>query len=291
MAPDRNGGIRHVFSVDVEEYYQVEAFSGVISRKDWNRFPSRVEESTGRLLEILSECGVRGTFFVLGCLAEKCPALLNRISAAGHEIASHGYDHTMIHMLTPASFREDVRKSKRILEDAAGIPVKGYRAPTFSITEKTSWAYGILLEEGYAYSSSVFPILHDRYGWVSFGDLPRNMTGDGKEPFWELPLSVEPVGPVKIPFGGGGYLRLYPLALTKALFRRAERLGKRCIVYVHPWELDTEQPAVGAPFFRRLRHGIGIAGMEGKLKELLRSRRFGTFSQQLDALREAGGRP
>jgi len=272
-------GLRHMFSVDVEEYYQVEAFSGVIPKTDWHKFPSRVEESTGRLLEILDTHDVRGTFFVLGCLAGNQPGLVKKIYRAGHEVASHGYDHTMVHLLTPEKFRMDIRKSKRILEDIIGTAVEGYRAPTFSITDRTSWAYEILLQEGYSYSSSVFPVLHDRYGWPAFGDHPRRMCSGEKGEIWEVPMTVGSVGPFRVPFGGGGYLRAYPLRLTKALFRKIERHGRPGIVYLHPWELDPKQPAVQAPLLRRIRHRLGIPKMEGKLIELLKSMRFGTLAQ------------
>jgi polysaccharide deacetylase family protein (PEP-CTERM system associated) len=268
-----------MFSVDVEEYYQVEAFSGVVPKTDWHKFPSRVEESTNRLLEILDTYHVRGTFFVLGCLAGNMPGLVRMISGAGHEIASHGYDHTMVNRLTPEMFRKDIRKSKRILEDIIGTSVKGYRAPTFSITERTSWAYEILQQEGYSYSSSVYPVLHDRYGWPAFGDYPRKMFAGEQGEIWEVPLTVGSIGPLRIPFGGGGYLRTYPLRLTKALFRKIERHGRTGIVYIHPWELDPRQPEVRAPLLRRIRHRLGIPKMERKLIDLLKSMRFGTVAQ------------
>jgi len=278
--------IRNAFTVDVEEYFQVEAFSDLIPKQDWHKFPSRVEETTNRLLELLATHHVRGTFFVLGWIAENHPDLVGKIIKEGHEIGSHGYDHTMITEMTPEAFREDVRKSKTILEGITGASVNGYRAPTFSILEKTSWAYEILLQEGYSYSSSVYPIWHDRYGWPKFGDHPRQMGSDKNGEIWEVPLTVGSVGPFRIPFGGGGYLRAYPYLLTKALFRNLSRKGGHGVVYIHPWELDTRHPAVKAPFFRRLRHHIGIPGMKQKLIHLLRSMRFGTVAQLLEANQE-----
>jgi len=279
MMPKQNVAARHIFSVDVEEYYQVEAFSQIVPRDKWKDFSSRAENPTNKLLEILDRYEFKGTFFVLGCLAGKLPRLVKRIFDAGHEIASHGYGHAMITTLSQEAFREDIRKSKRILEDITGAPVHGYRAPTFSIMENTSWAYAILQQEGFSYSSSVFPIIHDRYGWPSFGDSPRNMAGRGEGELWELPMSVGQFGPFRVPFGGGGYLRMYPLAFTKALFRRIERLGKTGMVYVHPWELDPEQPEIKAPFLRRFRHKLGIAKMEEKLVDLLGTMRFATAAQ------------
>ncbi len=277
--------IRNAFTVDVEEYFQVEAFSDLIPKRDWHKFPSRVEETTSILLELLDTYQVRGTFFVLGWIARIHPALVEKIHKAGHEIASHGFDHIMITEMTPEAFREDIRKSKGIIEGITGAPVTGYRAPTFSITEKTSWAYDILRQEGYSYSSSVFPVWHDRYGWPKFGDHPRQM-GSGKNgEFWEIPLTVGSIGPFRVPFGGGGYLRAYPLTLTNALFRRLERDGRHGIVYIHPWELDSRHPAIQAPFLRRLRHYIGIPKMREKLIGLLRSIPFGTVAQLLEANR------
>ncbi len=275
--------IRNAFTVDVEEYFQVEAFSDRIPKQDWHKFPSRVEETTKGLLELLETHRVRGTFFVLGWIARNHPTLVETIYKAGHEVASHGFDHSMITEMTPEAFRLDIRKSKAILEGITGTPVNGYRAPTFSITEKTSWAHEILLQEGYSYSSSVFPVWHDRYGWPKFGNDPRQMASGKNGEIWEIPLTVGSIGPFRVPFGGGGYLRAYPLTLTNVLFRRLERDGRHGVVYIHPWELDTRQPAIQAPFFRRLRHHIGIPKMRQKLIHLLRTMQFGTVAQLLEA--------
>lgn len=273
----------NAFTVDVEEYFQVEAFSDHIPKQNWRKYPSRVEETITILLRLLDTHHVRGTFFVLGWIARTHPGMVETIYKAGHEIASHGFDHTMVTEMTPEEFREDIKKSKSILEGIIGRSVNGYRAPTFSITRKTSWAYEILLQEGYSYSSSVYPVWHDRYGWPNFGNDPRQMASDENGEIWELPLTVGSIGPFKVPFGGGGYLRAYPLRLTNALFRSLKRDGKHGIVYIHPWELDPLQPAIPAPFFRRLRHYIGIPKMEQKLIHLLRSMRFGTVAQLLEA--------
>ena len=285
MTLQRNVDAAHVFSVDVEEYYQVEAYSQVIPRDEWGKYPSRVEDSTCKVLEILDRREVKGTFFVLGYLARQFPDLVKKIFASGHEIASHGYDHSMITTLSRSAFREDIRKSKQILEDIIGTPIGGYRAPTFSIREETSWAYEILQQEGFSYSSSVYPIRHDRYGWPSFGDSPRNMAKEGEGEIWELPMSAATFGALRVPFGGGGYLRIYPFAITKAFFRKFERLGKVGMVYVHPWEFDPEQPEIKAPLLRRLRHRLGIAKMEERLTDLLSAMRFRTAAQYLDAIK------
>jgi polysaccharide deacetylase family protein (PEP-CTERM system associated) len=281
--------LRNAFTVDVEEYFQVEAFSDLIPKADWHKFPSRVEATTGRVLDLLAANGVHATFFVLGWIAEIQPALVERISKAGHEIASHGFSHTMISQMTPETFRQDVRKSKAILEGITGKSVRGYRAPTFSITENTSWAHAILLQEGYSYSSSVYPIWHDRYGWPQFGIHPRIMGSSGTGEIWEVPMAVGSLGPFRIPFGGGGYLRSYPFFLTKALFRRSARKDLPVVLYIHPWEIDTQHPAVQAPFLRRFRHTLGIPNLERKLVALLESVEFGTVGQYLEdlVLREA----
>jgi polysaccharide deacetylase family protein (PEP-CTERM system associated) len=276
--------VPNAFTVDVEEYFQVEAFADLIPKKDWHKFPSRVEETTTRLLELLDRYHVRGTFFVLGWIARNHPALVEKISKAGHEVASHGFDHSMITEMTPESFRQDIRKSKAIIENIIGTTVAGYRAPTFSILEKTSWAYKILLDEGYAYSSSVFPIWHDRYGWPKFGNHPRRMEYNGNGEIWEVPMSVGVFGPFRLPFGGGGYLRFYPLTLTKALFRGMGEKGKSATLYVHPWELDVSHPHVQAPLSRRLRHYFGIRRMEKKLVILLQTLKFDTASNILKSI-------
>ena len=220
---------------------------------------------------------VKGTFFIVGWLAERKPDLVKMISRKGHEISSHGYSHTMVTKMTPQEFREDIRRAKEILEDITGEKVIGYRAPTFSIVYKTAWAYEILLEEGYRYSSSVFPIKHDRYGWVDFGVGEKIVASSGEIDLWEFPMSVWDLGPIRIPLGGGGYLRAYPLGLTRYLAGRVIDKGRPLILYVHPWELDDAHPRVDVPFLKRARHFIGIAGLDGKLQRILQSFRFSPF--------------
>ncbi len=258
-------------TVDVEDYFQVEAFSKVVDRRNWEKYPSRVEKNVDRLLAIFENFEAKGTFFVLGWVARRFPGLVKRISAGGHEIGSHGDNHRMATTMTPGEFRGDVQDSKRILEDILGTPVLGYRAPTFSILETTTWTYEILLQEGYRYSTSVFPVRHDRYGWPRFGLVPREMASDGNSCLWEIPLSVARFGSASIPFGGGGYLRAYPLAVTKALFRRIRKRGQHGIIYIHPWEIDPSQPGIDAPWICRLRHRQGIPGMERKIREILKT--------------------
>ena len=280
--PSGPGTIRNAFTVDVEEYFQVEAFSEHVEKTDWEKYPRRIDQTADIILGLLSSHKVKGTFFILGWLAERNPSLVAKIFSQGHEIASHGFEHTMVTRMTPEEFRMDVRKAKKVLEEITNTPVHGYRAPTFSIVEKTSWAYRILLEEGYRYSSSVFPIRHDRYGWPGFGNAPKRMHAiDGKE-IWEVPMSTWCFGSFNIPFGGGGYLRLYPWSLTKALFRKVTENGKPVVVYVHPWEFDHKHPMIDAPFLKRIRHHTGISGMNKKIRFLLQYFQFGTVEQHLE---------
>jgi polysaccharide deacetylase family protein (PEP-CTERM system associated) len=260
--------------VDVEEYFHAEIFADYIPRETWGSCSTRVEENTRHLLALLASDGINGTFFVLGSVAERFPELIKEIVAAGHEIASHGFEHRMITKMTQEEFREDIRKSKRILEDITGVEVKGYRAPTFSIVEKTAWAHSVLETEGFRYSSSVYPIRHDRYGWTDFGTSPRKLINGAGGGIWEIPLSTVPFGFLRIPFGGGGYLRLYPFIITKYLASSHGKSEEPLVIYVHPWELDHYRPEVELPLRKRIRHYCGIRQMEGRLKTLFRNRCF-----------------
>ena len=277
--------VRNVLTVDVEEYFQVEAFSEFINKEDWEKYPHRVEEQTYRLLDLLDSYEIKGTFFVLGWLAERNPSLIKKIHDAGHEIASHGFEHTMVTKLTREEFRRDIRRSKNILEKITETEIKGYRAPTFSIVKETDWAYEILLEEGFQYSSSVYPIKHDRYGWPEFGITPRIMAKNGVLEIWEVPMSAGQLGPMHIPFAGGGYLRVYPLFITKWFLNQFRRNGKSIIMYIHPWELDGHHPAVKAPFLRRMRHLYGIPSVFKKLDRLLKILKFDTMENLVNRLK------
>ncbi len=279
--PRRLRSNRLYLTVDVEDYYHAEVFSGIIDRSEWGKYPPHVEANTRGLLELFRDWNVRGTFFILGIVAKKNPGLVRSISESGHEVASHGNDHRMLTRLTPEEFREDIRRSRRLLEDITGKPVLGYRAPTFSIVKGTEWAYGILRDEGFRYSSSVFPVRHDRYGWTEFGPFPRKMADDGKSWIWEIPMSAERIGPLHVPFGGGGYLRLYPLSLTRYFFRRSLEAGRTSVVYIHPWELDLDQPVDAMPFFKRFRHTVGIKRTKEKMRKLLQSFTFARMDQFL----------
>ncbi len=262
-------GAAGALTIDVEDYFQVEAFASSIDRGDWDRLPSRVERNTHRILDILAEAGAQATFFTLGCIARQHPGLPRRIVGEGHELASHGTDHGRADHQSPAAFRADVRDSKQILEDAAGVAVRGYRAPTFSIGRETLWAHAILAEEGYCYSSSVYPVSHDLYGSP---DAPRAAFAPCPGMI-EIPLTAVRLMGIDVPASGGGYFRLYPYPLTRWLLTRARRAeGRPPIFYLHPWEIDPEQPRQQrAPLRSRFRHYLNLGRTEARLRRLLRN--------------------
>jgi len=262
-------------SVDVEDYYHVEAFADRITPDMWPQFPSRVVENTHRVLDLLGRLEVRATFFVLGAVAEKEPRLVREIVAAGHEPGCHSYLHQRIWKWTPAEFREDTRRAVRAIEDAGGQRVIGYRAPTFSVVRKSLWAIQILAEEGFLYDSSVFPIRHDLYGMP---EAPRFTfqweCSDGRTLYEIPPLTVRVLGR-NLPVAGGGYLRLLPMWYTRWALRRIEgREHKSAVVYFHPWELDTEQPRLAGSWKSRLRHYTNLRKMEARITALARERQF-----------------
>ncbi len=261
---------RNAMTVDVEDWFQVQAFADVITRESWSRLEPRVAASTELVLERFARAGVRGTFFTLGWVAERQPRLIRRIVAEGHELASHGYGHERVHEIGAAAFRADIRRAKQVLEDVAGVAVAGYRAPTFSISAgKTPWAHALLAEEGYAYSSSVFPIRHDLYGAADAPCLPHRPHADGVV---ELPMTTLRAFGRNLPVSGGGCFRLLPYSLFRSGLRRVNTtLGRSGIFYFHPWELDAGQPRVRDASLRsRLRHYTGIASMPRRIDQLLR---------------------
>ncbi|WP_447977181.1 XrtA system polysaccharide deacetylase [Candidatus Nitrospira bockiana] len=270
----------NVLSIDVEEYFHVSAFEDVVKAADWERFESRVEATTGRLLDRLSAAKASATFFVLGWVAERHPALVRRIHAEGHEVACHGYGHQVLTDLTPDQFRADVRRAKAILEDLVGEPVLGYRAPSFTIMEDTVWALRILVEEGYRYDSSIFPVWHDRYGLPGANPAcHRIMTGAG--PIWEVPPSTLAVGRTRMPVAGGGYLRLWPYPLLRTWLKRIESAGQPLVLYLHPWEIDPDQPRLRGPMLSRCRHYLNLDKTEARVARLLGDFRFGAIREAL----------
>jgi len=267
----------NAMSVDVEDWFQVQAFAGVIDRSAWETLPRRVEANTERILALFEAEGVRATFFTLGWVAERHPALIRRIVAGGHELASHGYGHELVHAIGPEAFRADLRRAKAVLEDAGGVAVVGYRAPTFSIGRRSApWAYAVLAEEGHRYSSSVFPVRHDLYGDP---DAPRGPHRPDPSGVVELPMTTVRVGGRNLPCAGGGWFRLVPYALFRAGLRRVNAEGRAALFYFHPWEIDPEQPRVAAGRLARFRHYVGLAAMEGRVARLLRDFAWGRMDQ------------
>lgn len=272
----------NAFSVDVEDYFQVEAFAGAVSRAEWERFEPRVESNTKRVLELLDRHQVKATFFVLGWVAERFPRLVREICAQGHELGAHGYDHRPVTELTREEFREDVQGSKRLLEDLVGTSVLGYRAPTYSIVKRTLWAFEILLEEGYRYDSSIFPIVHDRYGIPKAARFPGVVYRRDSSSLLEFPISTVRVLGGNLPFIGGGYLRHCPMRFILWGMRRVNAVERQpAILYVHPWELDPEQPDLSRGALDRLRHYRNLDQTEQRLDILLDCFRFTTVREVL----------
>jgi polysaccharide deacetylase family protein (PEP-CTERM system associated) len=257
----------NALTVDVEDFFHVQAFAGVISPASWDTLPRRVEKNTERLLELCDRAGVAGTFFTLGWVAERHPALVRRIVAAGHELASHGFGHQRVDGLTPEVFRDDIFRAKHLLEDTGGVAVAGYRAPTFSIGPRTPWAPKILAETGHRYSSSVYPVRHDLYGSPDASRVPYRDAASG---LWEFPMTTVRVGSKNLPCSGGGYFRLLPYPLFRFLLRRANAAQGAGLFYTHPWEIDPGQPRVaGASRLSRFRHYNNLAKTFSRLERLL----------------------
>jgi polysaccharide deacetylase family protein (PEP-CTERM system associated) len=265
----------NVLTVDVEEYYHGMEF-GTAFGAGVDRLPSRVVTETRRLLDVLDASGARGTFFTLGIVAERERGLVRDIVARGHEIASHGWDHSLAFVQGPERFRVDVRRARHALEQAAGVRVVGYRAPQFSIRPDSAWAFGVLAEEGYTYDSSLHPIAHDRYG---FPGTPRFLHRRDVEGIWEVPVGTARLAGVNVPLGGG-FFRLFPVGLIRAAIASVNRCDDQPVVfYVHPWELDPHQPRPPMPLMHRVRHYVGLDRAEGRLRLLLSAFRFTSIAR------------
>jgi len=260
----------NAMSVDVEEHFQVSAMEPVVAREEWTAHRSRVEANVESILALFERAGVRATFFTLGWIAERHASLVRRIVAAGHELASHGYAHVRVHQQAPEQFREDVRRTKAILEDIGGVRVRGYRAASFSLNGKTPWAHTVLAEEGYAYSSSIYPIRHDHYGMPTAPRFAYRPLADSS--FLEVPISTAHALGRRMPCGGGGYFRLLPYAFSRwALESVNRRDGQPCVFYFHPWEIDPAQPRVAELSPRsRFRHYTNLSRMHPRLERLTR---------------------
>ena len=274
----------HAISIDVEDYYHVAAFKDVISPSSWQDWPSRVERNTDKILQLFNNKGIKGTFFVLGWVAERYPQLVRRIYEQGHEIASHGYSHQLIYSQAKDVFREETYKSKQILEQQIQHPVLGYRAASYSITRKSLWAIDILLELGFRWDSSIFPVHHDNYGIPNTPRSAYRIKGSDGDFLLEIPLTTARVGRLSLPAAGGGYFRLYPYWLSRLLFQYATR-EKPGVFYLHPWEVDTGQPRIKeASALSKFRHYNHLGACEKRLQQLLNDFRFGTMSNLMDGL-------
>jgi len=260
--------VQNALSVDVEDWFQVGAFETVIDRKDWDSLECRVERNTDAVMALFDEAGVKATFFTLGWVAERYPALIRRIVDAGHEIGSHGFGHDRVFTFTPDQFAADLLRSRKLIEDAAGVRVTGYRAPSFSIDQRTPWAHQILAEQGYTYSSSVAPVKHDHYGWA---DAPRfAFRPVAGSDFLEIPVTTAQFGPKRLAAGGGGFFRLLPYAFSRWAIRQVNNDEQRpAVIYFHPWEIDPDQPRVAnASLKSKLRHYTKLDVMADKLRRL-----------------------
>lgn len=263
------GDITNAMTVDVEDYFQVSAFENSVRREEWDTYPSRFGRNVETILALFADYNVRATFFVLGWVAERQPEVVKTISAAGHEIASHGYAHQRVSGQTPVQFRADIGRARKLLEDIAGVPVRGYRAPSFSINASTPWALEILAEEGYAYSSSIYPIRHDHYGMPNAPRFPFRPLREYA--LLEIPITTFVLGGLNLPCGGGGYFRLLPSHVSHWGLRRVnEKERKPAVFYFHPWEIDPHQPRIGGVSWRaRFRHYTNLNHMQRKLRRTL----------------------
>jgi polysaccharide deacetylase family protein (PEP-CTERM system associated) len=274
--------IINAMTIDVEDYFHVSVFDGVVPRARWDALESRVCANTERILALFDEHNIKGTFFVLGWVAEHFPSLVTRIAELGHEVASHGYSHRLVYDQTPRAFRDDVRRAKAVLESRSGRPVLGYRAPSYSITPRSLWALDILIEEGYRYDSSIFPIRHDRYGIPLSPRHPypiHRRHGD----LIEAPASTTTFPMMNLPIAGGGYFRILPYQWTHWGISRVNRQeGRPVIFYLHPWEIDPEQPRLRAGVLSRFRHYRNLDKTETRLRQLLADFRFGRLADVLN---------
>ena len=282
----------NALTVDVEDYFQVTAFERHIRREEWGHYPLRVEQNTRKVLDLFDEFAVKATFFVLGWIAERAPQLVKEIQRRGHEIACHGYGHELVYRIGPKKFREDVALSRNLLQDICGEKIRGYRAPSYSITGKSLWALDILLEEGFTYDSSIFPVFHDTYGIPDADRFPGNISC-GSGIIREFPLTTLAMKLLgkeyRLPIAGGGYLRLFPSGLIGRWIDNVNKLEKQpAVLYFHPWELDPGQPRIRAAWKSRFRHYLNIDKTDGKLRNLLGKLKFGTMGEVLDGCTERG---
>jgi polysaccharide deacetylase family protein (PEP-CTERM system associated) len=269
--------IRNALTVDVEDYFHVSAFSECIDQKDWDSYPLRVEKNTRRLLDLFDLHSIKATFFVLGWVAERTPGLVREIAARGHEVACHGYSHQLVYSQKPEVFREETLRSKSLLEEIIQSPVRGYRAASYSITEQSRWALDILAEAGFSYDSSIFPVYHAY-------EFPHQLETPKGHQLVEFPLSTARIFNFRLPVAGGGYFRLYPYTITRAGLNQINRRQMPFIFYLHPWEIDTEQPKISAGWKSRFRHYNNLDKCEPRLERLINDFKFGTALDVLKGL-------
>jgi polysaccharide deacetylase family protein (PEP-CTERM system associated) len=274
--------ILNAMTVDVEDYFHVAALAGSIDRASWNDMEYRAEASTRRLLDLFAASGIKATFFVLGWVARRSPQLIREISAQGHEVASHGMSHKLVYNQTPEEFRAETIESKALLEDTIGAPVLGYRASTYSITKRSLWALDILVEAGFRYDSSIFPIRHDLYGIPDAPVAPSRIQTPKGASIVEFPMSTAPMLGGRLPVSGGGYFRLLPYWLTRHGLRKLnDELSRPFIFYLHPWEVDPDQPRVRTNWKSRLRHYTNLHRTEARLRRLIGEFKFGPVREVL----------
>ena len=274
----------NAMTVDVEDYFHASAFDRIVSRSSWPERESRVVGNTHRLLECFARHQIRATFFVLGWVAERFPSLVREIASSGHELASHGYHHQLIYLLTRDQFREDVRRAKAVIEDQAGVAVDGYRAPSFSIVESSLWAFDVLIEEGYTYDASVFPIHHDRYG-IPGAPRHAHVIERAAGTIVEVPSSTVRIGRMNMPIAGGGYFRLLPYAVTKRGIARLNSEGAPAVFFIHPWEVDADQPRLPVSRLTSLRHYGNVGATMSRLDRLIDDFAFDTIAAAIVAQR------
>lgn len=267
-------------SVDVEDYFMVEAFANSVDRSTWSTWPSRVADNTKRALDLFDRHRIKATFFFVGWVAQRFPSLVREVHQRGHELACHSFWHRRVNSLTPEEFRHDTRQAIQAIQDAAGLSVEGYRAPSWSITKDALWALDILSEEGFSYDSSIYPIHHDLYGFPGAKRFPYPHRLSNERLLQEYPPTTVRLLGQNLPAAGGGYLRIFPLLYTQSAFRYFENsYRERVVVYFHPWELDPDQPRIGGSFRSRFRHYTNLHKMENKLDYLLSRHQFGSFAQ------------
>ncbi|MEW5746926.1 MAG: XrtA system polysaccharide deacetylase [Nitrospirota bacterium] len=269
----------NALTIDVEDYFHVTAFEKYVKAEEWPQYPFRVSDNTMRILDMLDEFRVKATFFVLAWVAERDPALVKEIRKRGHDIACHGYAHELVYRIGPDRFRDDIRRARRILEDLCGAAVNGYRAPSYSITKASLWAFDILIEEGFTYDSSVFPIVHDIYGIPDAQRFPHAIERPAGV-IKEFPMSTIQIrisgGEYRVPISGGGYLRLFPVGLIRRAIQHINRVERQpAVLYFHPWEIDPAQPRIEASFRSRFRHYLNLDKTAGKVRDLLQGLTFG----------------